>query len=139
MHRQLVEQLIAEEVERARGDDRLRDRVQLEQAGTRVLVHARRTDGPVLLALDGPNYDAEPFALMALDPETHAPLAAAKWPPNLVYGQEHTVLRRPWSCLAGTYEYYRWPGHNTESWDQLRYHLDLPTLVGQLVNKAQCL
>jgi hypothetical protein len=138
MHRELVEQLIAGEVERALGDDRLRDRVQLEQEGTCVLVHALRTDGPVLLALDGPNYDAEPFALMALDPETSSPLAADAWPGNLAYGQEHTVLHRPWSCLQGTYEYYRWPGHHTESWDQHRYHVDLPTLIGHLLKKAEC-
>lgn len=138
MHRQLVEQLIAGEVERVRGNDLLRDRVQLEQEGTQVLVHARRPDGPVLLALDGPNYDAEPFALMALDPETRAPLAASAWPGSLAYGQEHTVLGRPWSCLRGTYEYYRWPGHHTESWDQQRYEIDLPTLIGHLLKKAGC-
>lgn len=138
MHHLLVEQLIAEEVERVRGNDLLRDRVRLEQEGTRVLAHARRPDRSVLLALDGPNYDAEPLALMALDPESREPLVGSAWPPGLAYGQEHSVLHRPWSCLRGTYEYYLWPGHNVESWDQQRYAIDLPTLIGHLLNKAGC-
>jgi hypothetical protein len=138
MHHLLVEQLIAEEVERVRGNDLLRDRVQLEQEGTRVLVHARRPDRAVLLALDGPNYDAEPYALMALDPESREPLAGPAWPPGLAFGSDHPVLARPWACLRGTYEYYRHTSHVAESWDQDRYRRDLPTLLGHLLARAGC-
>jgi len=138
VHRSLVNELIAEEVERARADDLLRERVRLEHEGTRVLAHARRPDRDVLLALDGPNYNAEAFALMALDPQTREPLPGPSWPPGLAFGGDHPVLVRPWSCLRGTYEYYRHPSHVAESWDQDRYGRELPTLLRHLLDKAGC-
>lgn len=138
MHRSLVEELIAEEVERARGDALLRPRVRLAQEGTRVLVHASRADGAVLLCLDGPNYDADAFALMALDPETREPLPGPAWPLGLAFGGDHPVLERAWSCTRGTYEYYRHPSHVAESWEHDRYRRDLPTLLRHLLDKAGC-
>lgn len=138
MHRSLVKALIAEEVERVQLDDLLRDRVQLEQRSTRVLARAGEPDREVLLTLDGPNYDAEPFQLMALDPTNEEPLAGTAWPGALAFGGDHPVLVRPWSCTRGTYEYYKHPSHVAESWDQDRHRRDLPTLLRHLLNKAGC-
>lgn len=138
MHRRLVEELIAEEVERAYTDDLLRGRVELEQRRTRVLVRARRPETPVLFAFDGPNYNAEPFQFMVLDPDTEEPLPGPAWPPGLYFGSDHPSLARAWTCTRGTYEYFKHSSHVADSWDQYRYSLDLPTLLRHLLNKAGC-
>lgn len=111
MHPKLVEELIAEEVERARADGLLRDRVRLEQHGRRVLAYARRGDGEVVFSLDGPNYNAEPFQFAVVDAEALAPLPAAAWPSGLEFGSPHPSLQRAWTCLLGTYEYHCHPSH----------------------------
>lgn len=138
MHRRLVEVLIAEEVERAHADDLLRGRVELEQRRTRVLARARRPETPVLFAFDGPNYNAEPFQFMVLDPDTEEPLPGPAWPPGLYFGSDHPSLARAWTCTRGTYEYFKHSSHVADSWDQYRYSLDLPTLLRHFLNKAGC-
>jgi hypothetical protein len=138
MHRRLVEELIAEEVERAYADDLLRGRVELEQRRTRVLVRARRPETPVLFAFDGPNYNAQPFQFMVLDSDTEEPLPGPAWPPGLYFGSNHPSLARAWTCTRGTYEYFKHSSHVADSWDQYRYSLDLPTLLRHLLNKAGC-
>jgi hypothetical protein len=138
MHRRLVEELIAEEVERARADDLLRGRVEFEQRRARVLARARRHETPVLFAFDGPNYNAEPFQFMVLNSSTEEPLAGHEWPPGLYFGSDHPLLARPWTCTRGTYEYFKHSSHVADSWDRYRYSLDLPTLLRHLLNKAGC-
>lgn len=138
MHPKLVEELIAEEVERVRANDLLRDRVQLEQRGRRVLARAQRAETPVLFAFDGPNYNAEPFQFSVVDPDTEQPLDAGAWPPGLAFGGPHPTLGRAWTCLRGTYEYHCHSSHVEESWDQHRYSLDLPTLLSQILQKSGC-
>jgi hypothetical protein len=138
MHPRLVEELIAEEVERVRANDLLRDRVQLEQRGRRVLARARRPDREVLFAFDGPNYNAAPFQFTVLDPASEQPLAAGAWPPGLAFGGPHPTLARAWTCLRGTYEYHCHSSHLEDDWDQHRYALDLPTLLGQILRKSGC-
>lgn len=138
MHRRLVEELIAEEVERARADDLLYGRVELEQRQTRVLALALRPGSRVLFAFDGPNYNAAPFQFMVLNPSTEQPLAGHEWPPGLYFGSDHPSLARAWTCTRGTYEYFKHSSHVADSWDQHRYSLDLPTLLRHLLNKAGC-
>ena len=138
MHPKLVEELIAEEVDRARAADLLRGRVHLERRGCRVLARARRAGSDVLFAFDGPNYNAEPFQFMVLDPLTEQPLDASAWPPGLAFGGPHPSLGRAWTCLRGTYEFHCHESHVGDPWDQHRYNLDLPTLLGQILNKAGC-
>lgn len=138
MHPKLVEELIAEEVERVRANDLLRDRVQLEQRGRRVLAHARRAETAVTLAFDGPNYNAEPFQFTVVDRQTEQPLETGAWPPGLAFGGPHPTLNRAWTCLRGTYEYHCHSSHVGEAWDQHRYNLDLPTLLNQILQKSGC-
>jgi len=138
VHPKLVEELIAEEVERVRANDLLRDRVQLEQRGRRVLAWAYRADGEVLFAFDGPNYNAEPFHFTVLDPQSEQPLAVSDWPAGLAFGGPHPTLGRAWTCLRGTYEYHCHSSHLEDDWDQHRYALDLPTLLGQILKKSGC-
>ena len=138
MHPKLVEELIAEEVDRVRADGLLRDRVRLEQDGRRVLTHARRGDVDVVFSFYGPNYNAEPFQFSVVDPETHEPLPAAAWPPGLEFGSPHPSLARAWTCLLGTYEYHCHPSHLGEHWNRHRYNRDLPTLLSNVLQKAGC-
>jgi hypothetical protein len=138
VHPKLVEELIAEEVERVRANDLLRERVRLEQRDRGVLAHARRADGDVLFAFDGPNYNAEPFQFTVLDTAAEQPLEAGAWPPGLAFGGPHPTLNRAWTCLRGTYEYHCHSSHLEDAWDQHRYSLDLPTLLGQILNKSGC-
>jgi hypothetical protein len=138
VHPKLVEELIAEEVERVRGDDLLRARVRLEQRGRRVLAYARRGEAEVVFSFDGPNYNAEPFQFTVVDSKTLAPLPAAEWPPGLEFGSPHPSLQRAWTCLLGTYEYHCHSSHLTEHWDRHRYNRDLPTLLRNVLNKAAC-
>jgi len=138
VHPKLVEELIAEEVQRVRANDLLRDRVRLEQRDRRVLAHARQADSDVLFAFDGPNYNAEPFQFTVLDPATEQPLEAGAWPPGLSFGGPHPTLNRAWTCLRGTYEYHCHSSHLEDAWDQNRYNLDLPTLLGQILKKSGC-
>jgi hypothetical protein len=138
VHPTLVEELIAEEVERVRADGLLRDRVRLEQDGRGVLAHARRGDGNFVFFFYGPNYNAEPFQFSVVGPETHEPLPAAAWPPGLAFGSPHPSLARTWTCLLGTYEYHCHPSHLGEHWDRHRYNRDLPTLLSNVLHKAGC-
>ena len=138
MHPKLVEELIAEEVERVRADGLLRDRVRLEQRGQRVLAHARRGDAEVVFSFYGPNYNAEPLQFTVVDGATLEPLPAQSWPPGLAFGGPHPSLNRTWSCLRGTYEYHCHSSHVSDDWDQHRYHYDLPTLLAIILNKAGC-
>ena len=138
MHPKLVEELIAEEVERVRADDLLRDHVRLEQRRRRVLAYARRGDTEVVFSFDGPNYNAEPFQFTVVDAETLEPLPAGQWPPGLEFGSPHPSLQRAWTCLLGTYEYHCHPSHLGEHWDRHRYNRDLPTLLRNVLGKAGC-
>lgn len=138
MHPRLVEELIAEEVERVRANSLLRDRVRLEQRGRRVLAYARRAESEVLFAFHGANYNAEPFQFTVLDAASEEPLPAAAWPPDLAFGGPHPILNRAWTCLRGLYEYHCHPSHLEDAWDRHRHALDLPTLLGQILNKAGC-
>lgn len=140
MHPRLVEELLAEEVAAVQANARLRERLtRIEQRDRSVLVWADGPAGLLLLRLDGPNYDAEPLSLMALDPEGEAPLPGSQWPPGLYFGSDHPLLERPWACIGGTYEYHLHPSHLNESWDRFRYGHDLATLIGHLLNKARVL
>jgi hypothetical protein len=79
VHPRLVEELIAEEVERVRADGLLRDRVRLEQDGCSVLAYARRGGAEVVFSFYGPNYNAEPFQFAVIDSATGRPAGPVFW------------------------------------------------------------
>ena len=135
MHKQLVQGLIERQIRQARRS--MPANVQVEQKATTVLVRISNGEQRLLFSLEGPNYDAEPFRLMALDPDSGKPLEDGAWPVRINSGI-HSVFGRPFCCLRGLYEYYCHPSHIAELWDHDRYQINLETLLGYLLKKCGC-
>jgi hypothetical protein len=138
MHRELCHQLLAEEVatvNRGHLGKRLPEDVRLE--GTRVLVSVQADDCKFLLALDGPNYNAEPLHLHVLDEDGIEVVEEDGWPAGLRFGSPHPVLGGAWCCLRGLAQYYVHSSHCTERWDAQRPGLRLEVLLGQLLDRMK--
>lgn len=116
--------------------DRHRDRhCGLDVVGTDVyckIPHA--TKGYVLLRLGGEHYDAEPLRVAIID-SNGAIAPPNDWPGQLCHGED-PILKVPFACVRGTYEYHTFPGHNTDPWDAYRDQIRLPDLLDHLLRKA---
>ncbi len=101
--------------------------------GSYVYLEPRSWDGR-WLRLDGAEYDQQPFRIAVVDGDMQ-PLPGPQWPGHLHYGQ-HPLLKVPWACIRGTYEYHSYPGHAAEVWDQFRPTLRMRHLVSHILRKA---
>ena len=135
MHRRLCGALLAEEVEVAR--DVVGHRATFDQQGTTVYANATCNGQAVCLRFEGPNYNAEPLSCQAVDPDTHRPLAAERWPPGLGAGP-HPSLPRPFICILGLYEYHCHFSHVDAAWDRYRYRYPFYNLVRIVLDRAGC-
>ena len=134
LHPAVLRELLDDDVAVAR--DRLAGRAQdISIDGHVVYCHFERPGGDnYCLRLDGRAYDADPFRLSVVDAQDR-PLPASGWPPGL-YHSEHPVLKVPFACVLGTYEYHTYPGHVADVWDRYRHRLRLADLLGHLLRKA---
>jgi hypothetical protein len=134
LHPLLLAELLEAEADVAR--QRLGGRVaDVEVSGP--LVYAwltPREDGGVAIRLDGTRYDAEPFRMTVVGSDG-GKLPAKQWPGELFHAI-HPVLRRPFACVRGTYEYHCHPTHAADAWDAYRMRIRLADLLDHLVGKA---
>ncbi len=132
LHPALLGEMLDGEIEIAR--ERLAGRFdRLNRVGSTVMCEFD-AGGSRRMALDGREYDSEPFRLSFLGADGK-PLSAADWPPGICNG-DHPVLKVPWACIQGTYEYSRFPGHHETSWDSVRYQIRLPELLDHLLRRC---
>jgi hypothetical protein len=95
----------------------------------------RSPDGqPVRLQLDGAHYDAEPFRVAVVD-DGGSLVEHDRWPADLSHSI-HPVLRRPFACVRGTFEYHCHPSHLNDRWDIHRSSIRLVDLVDHLLRKS---
>ncbi len=134
LHPTVLRELLYDDVAVAR--DRLAGRAQdIVADGHIVYCHFQAPGGgSYCLRLDGRAYDAEPLRLSAVDADGR-PLPASGWPPGL-YHSEHPVLKVPFACVQGTYEYHTYPGHLVDVWDRYRHGLRLADLLDHLLRKC---
>ena len=134
LHPQLVGEMLDGEIEVAR--ERLAGRfLAIDRAGTAVVCTPPVAAGPWRVALDGRGYDAEPFHLSIVD-GNGSPLPGGSWPSGLYAGGEHPVLKVPWACVQGTFEYHLLPGHHSDPWDAHRNVLRLDHLLGHILRRC---
>jgi hypothetical protein len=135
MHPRLVERALDHELELARNQVTLMERVtSMTREARTIVVKPRRIDAPLLLVFDGRNYDADPLGLTVVDETTGAVASTEMWPGNLSAG-EHPSLKRPFACIRGLYEYHTHYSH-LEPWDRWRYSLRFPLLLKHVLDKA---
>ncbi|WP_328442726.1 hypothetical protein [Amycolatopsis sp. NBC_00438] len=133
-HPALLTQLLDDEVEVARS--RLGDRATgIERVSSTIRVPLSAPDGsPLLLVLDGSNFDAAPFGVTVTEPDG-SPAPLERWPAGLGASM-HPVLNRPFVCVRGCAEYYSHPSHLQESWDTVRNTLRLAELLDHLLRRG---
>lgn len=136
LHPVVLADLLAAEAAVARG--RLAGRVLGITAEGR-FVYCRFIDGggqPRRLRLDGGDYDRMPLGLSVVD-DAGKPLPGDRWPAGVVYGAgaTHPVLKRPWACLRGTYEYHTYPGHTGggDAWELSRADLRVADVLSHVL------
>ena len=119
------------------------DRVRLEEWGYPDLyVRIENADGlDRLLHFELTNYDFQPAAVEAVDPDTRGPLAdservmrdGGEFPDNPLLGG------RRFLCIGGTRAYYMHPGHvpqvTGDRWERLRPDFRLADLISLISGK----
>ena len=108
--------------------------VRLDRDGTRVYLWLPELNNGTRIALDGPNYDAEPLGLSVVD-LTGTPVTQERWPIGLVHSI-HPTIGQPFACLQGLNEYFEHPGHRNESWDQHRGRIRLVDLISHILSRV---
>ncbi len=133
-HPKLLAELLEAEADMAR--QRLGGRVaHIEVNGPLVYVWLTpREDGGIAIRLDGTRYDAEPFRVAVVDAAGDK-LSSKQWPGQLFHAI-HPVLRRPFACIRGTYEYHCHPSHAADAWDAYRMRIRLGDVLDHLLRKA---
>lgn len=133
LHPSVLHDLLETEVAQAR--ERLGQRLtRLDLRGSVVYAMLPSpTGGEAVIQLDGADYDAQPFRVLVL--RDGQPVPAGGWN-ELVYGSEHPVLRRPFLCISGTYEYHCYPGHHEDVWDKYRSTIRLGDLLDRMLTKV---
>lgn len=134
LHRALLAELLDDELAVAAA--RLGERAQdLSHDGRCVRCRVTgRHGGEVWLTFDALGYDADPVSVDVRDDHgTRVPIE--QWPPGLAHSV-HPVHGRPWVCTAGVAEFFTYPGHHLERWDDYRPTTRIPELLGHLLFKA---
>lgn len=133
LHPTLLAELLDDEVRVAA--ERLGERAEhLRHDGRYVCCRVTgQHGGPVWLTLDGGAYDAEPVSVDVRDDDGE-PVPLEQWPAGLAHSI-HPVHHRPWVCTRGVAEFFTYPGHHLERWDNHRTTTRIPELLDHLLRR----